>query len=178
MESVFQVDTQTAMELRVAAKECSERGLIIAAKWCDCSWLALNSYSDQTYQGVWTRACPSAFQAKCHQQFCFARCHPFLNFNASQSQVSWARDFVSRCLFSHVHPGSKPGFGDWDKSSRVRSSFSWPSRWYENMRSWTWDSRRRHTFRRSYLHWFTGIFARHPSSQGWTECQSAIYQSV
>jgi len=35
MESVFQVDAQTAVELRVASKECSERGLIIAAKWCD-----------------------------------------------------------------------------------------------------------------------------------------------
>jgi anaphase-promoting complex subunit 8 len=34
MEPVFQVDDRTAIELRVAAKECSERGLIVAKKWC------------------------------------------------------------------------------------------------------------------------------------------------
>jgi anaphase-promoting complex subunit 8 len=34
MSSVYQVDAQTAVELRQATKECSERGMIVATKWC------------------------------------------------------------------------------------------------------------------------------------------------
>ncbi|KAF9450423.1 TPR-like protein [Macrolepiota fuliginosa MF-IS2] len=41
MSSVFQVDAQTATNLRRAAKECSERGLVVAAKWASELLLAL-----------------------------------------------------------------------------------------------------------------------------------------
>ncbi|KAF5354621.1 hypothetical protein D9756_005339 [Leucocoprinus leucothites] len=41
MGSVYQVDARTAAELRLATKECSERGLIIATKWASELVLAL-----------------------------------------------------------------------------------------------------------------------------------------
>lgn len=33
MGSFLQADGQTALDLRLAAKECSDRGLVVAAKW-------------------------------------------------------------------------------------------------------------------------------------------------
>ncbi|XP_006461139.1 hypothetical protein AGABI2DRAFT_221677 [Agaricus bisporus var. bisporus H97] len=41
MDSAFHVDAQTAAELRAAAKECSERGLVVATKWASELLLAL-----------------------------------------------------------------------------------------------------------------------------------------
>ncbi|KXN92467.1 Anaphase-promoting complex subunit 8 [Leucoagaricus sp. SymC.cos] len=52
MGSSYQVDAQTAVELRLATKECSERGMIVATKWASELMLALPRVKRKNMAGV------------------------------------------------------------------------------------------------------------------------------